>query len=86
MFSSSKKNDDRHNGTQGKKSTSLDALESEFSILNKSELGKMEGGKDAKKTLNDSSGLRNSIGGSIPLWTNYVHTNQASVAILILIA
>lgn len=67
MFSSSKKNDDRHNGSQDKKSVSLDALESELTVLNKSELGKVEGGKDAKKPLNDPSGLRNSIGGSIPL-------------------
>jgi|GEM_PF-5011254 len=67
MFSSTKKNDDRLNGSQDKKSVSLDALESELTVLNKSELGKVEGGKDTKKTLNDISGLRNSIGGSIPL-------------------
>ena len=67
MFSPFKKKDDRQNGGQDKKNNSLDALESELFILNKNDLSKVEGGKETKKTLTDISGLRNSIGGTIPL-------------------
>lgn len=67
MFSPFKKKDDRPNSGQDKKNNSLDALESELSVLNKTDLSKVEGGKEAKKPLNDISGLRNSIGGTIPL-------------------
>lgn len=67
MFSPFKKKDDRPNNGQDKKNNSLDALESELSVLNKADLSKVEGGKEAKKPLNDISGLRNSIGGTIPL-------------------
>ena len=67
MFSPFKKKDDRPTSGQDKKQNSLDALESELSILNKNDLTKVEGGKETKKPLNDISGLRNSIGGSIPL-------------------
>lgn len=67
MFSPFKKKDDRPFNGQDKKINSLEALESELIILNKSDLSKVEGGKEAKKPLNDISGLRNSIGGTIPL-------------------
>lgn len=67
MFSPFKKKDDHPTSGQDKKINSLDALESELIILNKSDLSKVEGGKEAKKPLNDISGLRNSIGGTIPL-------------------
>ncbi len=67
MFSPFKKKDDRPGSGQDKKNNSLDALESELSVLNKADLSKVEGGKEAKKPLNDISGLRNSIGGTIPL-------------------
>ncbi len=67
MFSAFKKKDDRPTGGQDKKNNSLDALESELFILNKEDLSKVEGGKETKKSLNDYSGLRNSIGGTIPL-------------------
>ncbi len=68
MFSPFKKKDDQRpaNG-QEHKNNSLDALESELNVLNKTDLSKVEGGKEAKKPLNDFSGLRNSIGGTIPL-------------------
>lgn len=67
MFSPFKKKDDRLNNSQDKKSNSLDALESELNVLNKADLSKVEGGKEAKKPLSDYTGLRNSIGGTIPL-------------------
>ncbi|MDX1911349.1 MAG: hypothetical protein SFV22_07680 [Saprospiraceae bacterium] len=67
MFSSfGKKKDERPNNAQDKKNSSLDFLESELSVLNKNDLSKVEGGKDAKKPL-DISELRKSIGGTIPL-------------------
>lgn len=68
MFSAfGKKKDDRPMSGQDKKNNSLDALESELIVLNKSDLSKVEGGKETKKPLPDISGLRNSIGGTIPL-------------------
>lgn len=67
MFSPFKKKDDRPAHGQDKKNSSLDALESELIVLNKSDLSKVEGGKEAKKPLSDISGLRSSIGGTIPL-------------------
>lgn len=67
MFSPFKKKDDRPTAGQDKKNNSLDALENELNVLNRNDLSKVEGGKEAKKPLNDFSGLRNSIGGTIPL-------------------
>ncbi|MBL7807663.1 MAG: hypothetical protein JNN28_07615 [Saprospiraceae bacterium] len=67
MFSAFKKKEDRPQNGQEKKSISLEDLESELNVLNKSDLSKVEGGKDTKKSLTDISGLRNSMGGTIPL-------------------
>ncbi len=67
MFSPFKKKDDRPNQGQEQKSNSLDALQSELNVLNKADLSKVEGGKEAKRSLTDISGLRNSLGGTIPL-------------------
>jgi hypothetical protein len=67
MFSPFKKKDDRFNGSQDKKNISLEDLESDINVLNRTDLSKVEGGKEAKKPLNDISDLRNSIGGTIPL-------------------
>jgi hypothetical protein len=67
MFSPFKKKDDRLNSSQDKKNISLEDLESDINVLNRTDLSKVEGGKEAKKPLNDISGLRNSIGGTIPL-------------------
>jgi len=69
MFSPfSKKKDERPSTGSDSKNNSLGALESELTILNKSDLAKVEGGKEAKKTLNDNSGsLRDNFGGTIPL-------------------
>ncbi|MFN0037852.1 MAG: hypothetical protein ACKVUS_22540 [Saprospiraceae bacterium] len=69
MFSTfNKKKDDRPASGQDKKNSALDALESELNVLNKSDLSKVEGGKETKKTFTDNSGsLRDSIGGTIPL-------------------
>lgn len=71
MFSAFKKKEDRPQNGSEKKSFSLEELESELNVLNKTDLSKVEGGKDTKKSLTDISGLRNSMGGTIPLWTNY---------------
>jgi hypothetical protein len=67
MFYPFKKKDDHLNSGQDKKNISLEDLESDINVLNRSDLSKVEGGKEAKKPLNDISGLRNSIGGTIPL-------------------
>ncbi len=67
MFSAFKKKEDRPLNGSEKKSFSLEELESELNVLNKTDLSKVEGGKDTKKSLTDISGLRNSMGGTIPL-------------------
>lgn len=67
MFSAFKKREERLQNGQEKKNISLEDLESQLNVLNKSELSKVEGGKDTKKSLTDISGLRNSMGGTIPL-------------------
>ncbi|HLP96731.1 MAG TPA: hypothetical protein VK168_21970 [Saprospiraceae bacterium] len=67
MFSAFKKKEDRTQNVPEKKPISLEDLESELNVLNKSDLSKVEGGKDTKKSLTDISGLRNSMGGTIPL-------------------
>jgi hypothetical protein len=67
MFSPFKKKDDRPVSSQDKKNFSLEDLESDLNVLNRTDLSKVEGGKEATKPLNDISGLRNSIGGTIPL-------------------
>jgi hypothetical protein len=67
MFSPFKKKDDHFYNGQDKKNNSLEALEAELIILNKEDLSKVEGGKEARKPLTEISGLRNSIGGTIPL-------------------
>ncbi|HAD14170.1 MAG TPA: hypothetical protein DCF33_17230 [Saprospirales bacterium] len=67
MFSAFKKKEDRPQNGSEKKSFSLEELESELNVLNKTDLSKVEGGKDTKKSLTDISGLRNSMGGTIPL-------------------
>jgi hypothetical protein len=53
---------------QTNKNSSLGSLESELTVLNKSDLAKVEGGKESKKPLNDNTnGFRDIMGGSIPL-------------------
>lgn len=63
-----KKKDERPKNGPDSKNNSLGALESELTVLNKSDLAKVEGGKESVKTLNDNSGsLRDNFGGTIPL-------------------
>jgi hypothetical protein len=49
------------------KKRSLHDIESDLTILGKSEMNRVEGGKDTKKPLTDFSDLRDSLGGTIPL-------------------
>jgi hypothetical protein len=63
-----KKKEESPNNGQTNKNSSLGSLESELTVLNKSDLAKVEGGKETKKPLNDNTnGFRDIMGGSIPL-------------------
>ncbi|MCB0525281.1 MAG: hypothetical protein R3A50_16290 [Saprospiraceae bacterium] len=68
IFSFGKKKEDQANlVTEDKKKRSLHEIESDLTILGKSEMNRVEGGKETKKPLSDFSDLRDSLGGTIPL-------------------
>jgi hypothetical protein len=61
-----KKNQASLFGEQEKK-RSLDEIESDLTVLGKSEMNRVEGGKESKRSFTDFSDLRDSLGGTIPL-------------------
>ena len=68
IFPFGKKKDDQSTGAgDDKKKRSLHDIESDLTILGKSEMNRVEGGKETKKPLTDFSDLRDSLGGTIPL-------------------
>jgi len=68
IFPFGKKKDD-HSTVVGedKKKRSLHDIDSDLTILGKSEMNRIEGGKETKKPFSDFSDLRDSLGGTIPL-------------------
>lgn len=67
IFSFGKKKTDLEPKEQDRKKRSLEDYESDLTVLNKSEMNKVGGGKETTKTLSDFSDLRDSMGGTIPL-------------------
>lgn len=68
IFPFGKKKDDQSNAVgEDKKKRSLHDIESDLTILGRSEMTHIEGGKETKKPLSDFSDLRDSLGGTIPL-------------------
>lgn len=65
-FGNKKKDQPSVVGEENKK-RSLTDIESDLTVLGKSEMNRVEGGKETKKPLTDFSDLRDSLGGTIPL-------------------
>lgn len=66
-FFFNRKKDQPNDVGEDKKKRSLHEIESDLTVLGKSEMNKVEGGKETKKQLSDFSDLRDSLGGTIPL-------------------
>lgn len=67
IFPFGKKKDESNVVGEEKKKRSLNDIESDLTVLGKSEMNRVEGGKETKKPLADFSDLRDSLGGTIPL-------------------
>lgn len=66
IFFNKKKENQNPKDQEGKK-RSLEEMEADLTVLNKSEMNKLGGGKETTKTLNHLPDLRDSLGGTIPL-------------------
>lgn len=66
-FFFNRKKDQPNPVVEDKKKRSLHEIESDAVVLGKSEMNKVEGGKETKKHLSDFSDLRDNFGGTIPL-------------------
>jgi hypothetical protein len=67
IFPFGKKKDQPNVVSEESKKRSLHDIEADLTILGKSEMNRVEGGKETKKPLTDFSDLRDSLGGTIPL-------------------
>jgi hypothetical protein len=67
IFPFGKKKDETNVGGEDKKKRSLHDIEADVTVLGKSEMNRVEGGKETKKPLTDLPDLRDSLGGTIPL-------------------
>ncbi|MCC7246708.1 MAG: hypothetical protein IT269_13575 [Saprospiraceae bacterium] len=67
IFQFGKKKNDLDTKDQDRKKRSLDEIESDLTVLGKSEMTKLGGGKDSTKPFTDFPDLRDSLGGTIPL-------------------
>jgi hypothetical protein len=66
IFFNKKKESAEPKQQEGKK-RSLNEIEADLTVLNKSEMNKLGGGKETTKSLNNFPDLRDSLGGTIPL-------------------